>query len=381
MPDNAYPPIVFYHYSYSPYARRIEWYLLLRGLSPDDLSKLQPLIMPRPDLGRLGVHYRRIPVLAIGRDIYVDTPLMLRKLEQLYPSAPRLGMSSSDNPEARAIEQLLELLTLDSGVLLKASKLIPEETSPLRDPAFLRDRMDFIGNSPMIFSGGGDRQAGGQSAEAAAAATALRRAEALVQLRHGAAILESTLLADGRDWILGTPKPSLADIDAVWPLHWLANIPGAFLHGGGDGEETPALSPVQFPRLFAWIERFSNTMLAARNALPQKPQVLDGRQAAAAVLAAPFAEDIAVATSVDAGDPVAQAAGLREGVRVVIQPTDTGMSGQDVGRLLKLTADEVVLELDPVESASNGQTVRLHAPRHNFVVRPWKEEDNGGAHL
>ena len=26
------PNIVFYHYAYSPYARRIQWYMLLRGL-------------------------------------------------------------------------------------------------------------------------------------------------------------------------------------------------------------------------------------------------------------------------------------------------------------------------------------------------------------
>lgn len=41
--------------------------------------------MPRPDLTALGVGYRRIPVVAIGRDIYHDTRLVLRKLEVLFP--------------------------------------------------------------------------------------------------------------------------------------------------------------------------------------------------------------------------------------------------------------------------------------------------------
>lgn len=32
MSDNTCPQIVFYHYAYSTFARRIQWYLLLRGL-------------------------------------------------------------------------------------------------------------------------------------------------------------------------------------------------------------------------------------------------------------------------------------------------------------------------------------------------------------
>lgn len=332
---------------------------------------MQPPTMPRPDLAHLGIRHRRIPVLAIGRDVYVDTRLMLRRLEQLCPSVPPLGPSSSGSAEARAVERLLDTLTVDSGLFLAAARLIPENMPLIRDPVFQRDRLDFFGKQPTT-------SAGGNSADA----TALRRAEALVEVRYGAALLESTLLADGRDWILGTPTPSVADIEAIFPFHWLASMPGALLHGGGGSiscESSPGLSPAQFPRLFAWIDRFGSAVRAARKAQPAKPRVLDGPQAAAAVLAAPFVDSIAAGTSsvdtVDTDDPVAQAAGLRAGMRVVLRPTDTGMSGRDVGRLLRLTADEVVLELDT--------TVRLHAPRHGFVVRPWKEEDDreGGARL
>ena len=43
----------------------------------------------------LGVKYRRSPVMAIGREVYVDTRIMIAKLEELFPASaehPRLSM-------------------------------------------------------------------------------------------------------------------------------------------------------------------------------------------------------------------------------------------------------------------------------------------------
>ena len=65
---------------------------------------MQPRILPRPDITRLGINYRRIPLLSIGRDVYLDTRLILQKLEQLPLEQPRLAANSS--PEHRAIERL-----------------------------------------------------------------------------------------------------------------------------------------------------------------------------------------------------------------------------------------------------------------------------------
>lgn len=39
---------------------------------------------PRPDLEKLGVTYRRIPVMAIGSDLYFDTALMISELERRF---------------------------------------------------------------------------------------------------------------------------------------------------------------------------------------------------------------------------------------------------------------------------------------------------------
>ncbi len=169
---------------------------------------MQPRILPRPDLARLGVKYRRIPVLSIGRDVYLDTRLMLQKLEQLPLEQPRLAASA--NPEHRAIERLLETLVIDGGLFRHCVQLLPSNSPQMRDPAFLKDRTELIGGTIPF------------SPEALEAG----RPEAIVEIKNVLEFLETTLLADGRKWLLKTETPSLADIEAVWPLHWIASIPG-----------------------------------------------------------------------------------------------------------------------------------------------------------
>ena len=147
--------------------------------------------MPRPDLQKIGVNYRRIPVMTIGRDVYCDTRIILRKLEQLFPDG-RLGASNEDH---RALERLLEAWTIESGIFNRASQLIPADMPLLEDPVFQKDREDLSGRS--------------WSKE-----SILKfRPEALSVIRDAFKLLETTLLADGRDWILKTDKPTLADIE------------------------------------------------------------------------------------------------------------------------------------------------------------------------
>lgn len=80
--------------------------------------------MPRLDLAALGIAYRRIPILAIGRDVYCDTRLILRKLETLYSdtSGPPLG---ADTLESIGIQRLLENWTIEGGVFMRSVQLVP----------------------------------------------------------------------------------------------------------------------------------------------------------------------------------------------------------------------------------------------------------------
>jgi hypothetical protein len=62
-----------------------------RGLT--DLYAVQvSMTLPRPELSEtMGITYRRIPILAIGRDFYIDTSLIASTLERRYPASDGYG--------------------------------------------------------------------------------------------------------------------------------------------------------------------------------------------------------------------------------------------------------------------------------------------------
>ncbi len=67
----------------------------------------------------------------------------------------------------------------------------------LNDPKFTKDREQYTGRSW------------------AKENVEMMRPEALVDIKSAFELLETTLFADGRDWILKTKQPSLADIEGT----------------------------------------------------------------------------------------------------------------------------------------------------------------------
>ncbi|KAF9882018.1 glutathione s-transferase [Colletotrichum karsti] len=320
--------IVLYHYSTSPYARRIGWYLALRGIPY--VQCIQPPVMPRPDVAKLGVVHRRIPILSIGRDVYLDTRLMLRKLESIYPSRPRLGASG---PDQAALERLLEVLAIDGGVFRVAMNVLPTDLPMLKDPAWFKDRSGYAG------------------APLSAEVLQRNKPQAVNEIRRNMELLEKTLLADGRDWVLKTDGPGLADIEAVWLLHWLTGIPKAL--------PEDHISAEKFPKVYAWIARFQKAVSAAKKAAP-KVETVSGDKAADTIVSSPYNEPEG---QVDPNDALVIAEGLKAGDAVIVWPTDTGATYKDSGKLVSVNGDEVVIQV-------NGEkgSVRVHAPRHGFRV-------------
>ncbi len=78
---------------------------------------------------------------------------------------------------------------------MRAAQAIPPELPLLKDPKFQKDRKEYTGRSWSLED------------------VRALRPEALAHLRDGFDMLETGLLADGREWILKTEKPSLADIE------------------------------------------------------------------------------------------------------------------------------------------------------------------------
>lgn len=167
--------------------------------------QMQPPLLPRPDLNLLGVNYRRIPVLTLGRDIYLDTRLILSKLETHFPyptafpsvrtaSSPLLTPTPNLTPDQRALSALLSRWTIDSGIFAAASACIPASSPVFKDPKFMKDREGLTGRSWKKE----DMERG--------------RAQAVPEILAGFQFLEG-LFGDGREWVLGTKDVSIGDIE------------------------------------------------------------------------------------------------------------------------------------------------------------------------
>ncbi|KAF2179380.1 hypothetical protein K469DRAFT_694078 [Zopfia rhizophila CBS 207.26] len=317
--------VVLFHYPFSPYARRIIWYLQLRGIGYAQC--IQPPVLPRPDLSALGVNYRRIPVLSIGRDFYLDTRLILRKLEARFPD----GKLGSDKGDEKALQRLLEGWIVEGPVFMRAAGLIPTSLGVMKDPKFRNDRESLTGRPWSVD------------------ALERGRPENVAYIRNCFEFLETTLLADGRDWVLKTERPSLADIEAIWPFDWLVEMKGSM--------PPSVVSEKHFPKVFAWIQRFRAALTAAKSSAP-KPVNLKGPDAVNAILRSQLAEPNG---TVDINDPL----GLKEGTEVEVYPTDSGFTHRDHGRLVALTPDEVTVAS---KNKVGDQEVRIHAPRTGFRV-------------
>ncbi|KAH6697579.1 glutathione S-transferase [Plectosphaerella plurivora] len=334
MTSTDAPQIVLYHYAFSPYAKRVAWYLTLRGIPYTQC--LQPPVMPRPDLALLGVNHRRIPVVAIDRDVYVDTRLILAKLETLFPDRPQLGAPASSADKV-ALEHLLEMFTIESGVFTAAGSLLPSKLPGL-DKNFYRDRAEF-------FFGKDDDPNRPQKPGPP------KRSEAENTIENAMNYLETGLLSDGRQWILGNEGPGLGDVHTIWPFVWLGSMPGAL--------PAERFNKDRFPLLYAWMDRFKKAVAQAK-AKNAKVGDLKGEAAADLVLSRPYE---AVSKTTDKYDTERIHAGLQIGDQATVWPADTGSSHKDTGTLVSLTMQETVLEV----SGSKG-SVRLHTPRRGFKL-------------
>lgn len=156
--------------------------------------------------------------------------------------------------------------------------------------------------------------------------------------------------------------------------HAMFPVPGAL--------PADVVGPRQFPKVFAWIERFrgaveKTTRKSEGEAVGSssggggssgEPKSLSGEEAARVILGAPFAELAGEEDPVDEKDPVAVAQGLKQGAKVRLWPTDSGSFHKDSGVLVSFKKGEVVIET----RGANGDgeaLVKLHAPRHGFRVR------------
>ena len=114
--------LVLHHYDLSPYAEKIRLCLGRKGLRWRSVQA--PMVMPKPDLVELTGGYRRVPVLQLGADVYCDTHLIARVLDELHPDPAALAARPGD---ARACALALRRVELHDGRarVLRARRRLP----------------------------------------------------------------------------------------------------------------------------------------------------------------------------------------------------------------------------------------------------------------
>ena len=299
--------IILHHYPMSTFSEKVRLACGLKQLAYSHV--IVPIAMPKPDLVALTGGYRRAPVMQIGADIYCDSHLILRKLEQLHPE-PSLFPNRCEG-EATALAWWAERY-----IFMPALGFIAHINAGLYAPDFVAERKAFG------YALGKD-EAGPLFA---------RNVQQLVA--HLAWF--RSIMADGRRFMLGD-QVSAADL-AAYPSIW-------FLRKWG-GAETVRRLPIE--PLLGWVERVA--ALGYGN-----PTEITG---AAALDIARQSTPAALDLAAD-GDPT----GLEGGTRVTVTPDDVGRDPVE-GVLVAADDREVVIRrTDP-----RAGIVQVHFPRAGYYV-------------
>ncbi|CAL1701069.1 unnamed protein product [Somion occarium] len=322
-------PVVLYHYDASPFATKVKNMLLLKQIPHKRVAV--PVTLPRPELAeKLGVTYRRIPVLAIGNDVYCDTSLIASVLERRFPPSegykslfpPRKGGGKADTGLVKA----LTMYWTDRAVFPLAANSLPYSKFP---PAFIKDRSAWLGT-----------QIDPKEVEA-------RHPIVKSQIVSHLSLIEEQL-SDGREWLLDTETPGLADLSSHFILSWIRyfrNLKDLFESG-------------TFPSSVSWLTRIAGYIdkLNKENVAPF--EAIDATKAAETICSALSS----VHESVDFDDSEAGRLKVEQGEIVSVVPSDNAKV-PTIGKLLALNREQVV-----IETRGSVGTVLCHFPRLEFAV-------------
>ncbi|OAG06223.1 uncharacterized protein CC84DRAFT_1092043 [Paraphaeosphaeria sporulosa] len=313
-------------------------------------------MLPRPLLTTtFGLSYRKIPILAIGKDVYCDTSLIIEALEHFFPPSDGWGTiyppSSIPGWNYRGYARGFASFWTDRPFFRTTTGLIPPSVwaSP-----FGTDRAQLIGHT------------------LDPAKLAAKVPQNLGAFETHLSLLEPTL-KDSSKWLMPTEAPSLADISVYYQLKWgmdIARGKGVYnLTGGNVGEDGEDIAQVVFneeryPGVWAWFNRFE----AYISSLPDLQTEITSADTR-------WKEDIRrmegeaslglVPTPAGPNKELDGRRGLVEGVLVSVVPDDTGKGNPTVGTLMHVGVEEI-----SIKPEEKGEVhVVVHFPRVGFVIK------------
>lgn len=304
--------IILHHYPTSLFAEKARLMLGFKGLSWRSVTV--PSIMPKPDLTALTGGYRRTPVLQIGADIYCDTALMARRLEQEKASPAFF-------PEGREFTVASFAAWADSVMFMHAVSLVfqPESLAVRFAKVPPEGVKAFVADRAALFQGG--------------SATRLPVEQAKHQWPTLMSRLEQQLERNG-DFLFGVP--SIADFSVAHTLWFL--------------KQTPVTAPFvdDYPEVAAWLAR-----------------VLGFGHGAPSELSPAEAVEIALnATPVALPDEqFVDLNGFKAGDQVSISAVDYGVDPVE-GELVFSGREELILRREDERAG----VVHVHFPRFGFRI-------------
>ena len=302
--------LILHHFDISPFAEKIR--LILGAKGAHWRSVAIPMVMPKPDLLALTGGYRRTPSLQIGADIWCDTALIARVLDErlggpaLLPEALPLAPVLAQWADWTLFWSVIDFASQPACLAYRFGHLSDAERA-----AIAADRNPFRASVPR-----------------------LTPTDAGANLLQYLSSLEAQL-AGGQDFLLG--PVTVADFSVAHVLWHLrrAGPPAQVL-----------LAP--FVRVLQWHDR----MLAFGHGHSHSLS---------------SAEALRVAATAQGHAPctVCPEPGLESGQPVSVAATDYGFE-PTTGTLVGLNASEVVIErVDP-----RAGTVHVHFPRAGFRITP-----------
>jgi glutathione S-transferase len=300
-------PIILHHYWNSPFSEKVRLLFGIKGLSWRGV--IQPVIMPKPDLIPLTGGYRRIPVMQIGADVFLDSSSIMAEIERRHPEPRVIGGADW------AINAWADRVLFQPTVAIIFGAI-----GGAIDPAFVKDREAMSGR-PFDAAA---MKAAGPSARG--------------QFRAALAWLEDQLGARGP--YVGGERPSLGDI-AFWLNVWFyGNVLQAQLEH----------DLAAFPRASAWRERVAAIGYGAHAEMSP---------AEALRIAAASEQDETLQIDHDPADP----SGLSPGASVTVSADDYGRD-PIAGSLVAAGPEAIVISRQSPELGR----VNLHFPRAGYVL-------------
>jgi glutathione S-transferase len=302
--------LILHHYPMSPFAEKARLLLGAKRLSWK--SVIIPRIMPKPDVVALTGGYRKTPILQIGADIYCDTSLIARKLDELEPS-PALFPKAN----AAAIHSLCQW---SDSTLFSAAVVIAFQPAVLA--AMFSDEAE-------MKSFAADRAA----MRKGAVSRRMPLGEAKPMLAAFLQQLEAQL-SDGRRFLF-SDAPTAADFSVYHPL-WFIRVRPPIL---------PLLTP--FERVCRWLDQVAAIGHGSATEIDSSQAVEIAHRSTAATIVG----------SCDAD-------GFALGDAVEVLPIDYGLDPV-AGELANCTLNEISVRRT---DARAGEVV-VHFPRLNYELR------------